>query len=259
MSEEIQDNQEAPEAAEVPDKFKNEDGTVNTDAMIKSYTDLEKDRSRAVTEIDGLKKQAEASKSSEVMTETLKVIAENTKPEEEATQSYDEYLTSKAKEYAKEMDLDEDDPAVKYAVKLNAESAKSYSAWMKQDADKMQSEFRKEIDELKASISNDKSAQVKQSADYLAHKAEIEEMVGAGIDEGKAINFVLSKAKDASDISDPPLATVNGRTTSAKATDEYWSSAEERERFVAENGEEETLKLEKAGKARISRTAVEVA
>jgi len=180
MSEEVQDNQEAPESVEVPDKFKNEDGTVNTDAMIKSYTDLEKDRSRVVTEIDSLRKQVEDSKSSE-MTETLKVIAENTKKEEEAELSYDEYLSSKAKEYAKEMDLDEDDPAVKYAVKLNAESAKSYSAWMKQDADKMQSEFRKEIDELKASIVNDKSAQVKQSADYLAHKAEIEEMVEAGI------------------------------------------------------------------------------
>ena len=259
MSEEIQDNQEAPEAVEVPEKFKNEDGSVNTDAMIKSYTDLEKDRSRVVTEIDSLKKQVEDSKSSEVMTETLKVIAENTKKEEEAELSYDEYLSSKAKEYAKEMDLDEDDPAVKYAVKLNAESAKSYSAWMKQDADKMQSDFRKEIDELKASIINEKATQVKQSADYLAHKAEIEEMVEAGIEEGKAINFVLSKAKSASDVSDPPLATVSGRVTGAKVVDAYWTSPEERAEFAAMNGEEETLKLEKAGKARLERTASEVA
>ena len=39
MSEETQDNLDAPEAVEVPDKFKSSDGSVNTDALLKSYTD----------------------------------------------------------------------------------------------------------------------------------------------------------------------------------------------------------------------------
>jgi len=261
MSEQaVKDNQDlTPEQVAVPDKFKTADGSVNTEALLKSYTDLEKDRSRVVTEISNLKKDLEATKASSEMAETLKAIAANTAPKAEKTPSYDEYIQTLAEKTASEMGLEVDDPAVKLAVRLNSESVKAWSSWAKEDIETLKSEYEKKIEELKGFVVSDKSERVKSSSEYLANKADIDEMVQAGFEESKAIQFVLSKSATRSDMSTPPPSTPNGRVTGAKVENTYWSSPEEREVFVQRFGEEETIKTEKVGMARLNRTMQEVA
>ena len=256
MSEEIQDNQTAPEPVEVPDKFKNEDGTVNTDALVKSYTDLEKDRSRVVTEVDQLKKQVEASQSSKEMTETLKVIAENTAKKEEPAQTYADYISGVAVSAAEELGLEPDDPAVKLMIKLQTEQANAMTSWTQEDIDKMKEQHRQEIEALKADLSTDKAERVKSTPEYKANKAQIDELVEAGFDESKAIKFVLDKAASTSDVSAPPPGMPANRVSGAKDESSYWSSPEERQRFVDRYGEEETRKLEISGEARIAKAVV---
>jgi len=112
--------------------------------------------------------------------------------------------------------------------------------------------------EIKNLIEADKASRVKESADYKAHAEEIKEMVDAGIEEGKAINFVLAKAASTSDKSALPASMPDGRVTTTKTESSYWASAEERAQFVATYGEEETKKLETAGEARLKRTSEEV-
>ena len=64
--------------------------------------------------------------------------------------------------------------------------------------------------------------------------------------------YILSKHKNDSDISTPPPGTPMGRVASSASVDDYWSSPEERVAFVSKYGEEETVKMETAGKARLA-------
>jgi len=251
MTEEVQDNQEAPVQAEVPEKFQNDDGTVNQDALIKSYTDLEKNRSQVVTEVDQLKKELDAVKEQSKMAETLETIANNTAPVEKEEQSYEDYL----KLQAEEMGLEADDPA----VKLNSLSAKAYDSWLKQTEKALEEKYDKKLDAIRAEFQEDKASRVKSSAAYTANKAEIDEMVEAGFDEGKAIQFVLNKAAQTSDTSEAPASMPSGRVTATPTESEYWSSPEERAQFVVMHGEEATKEVEAVGLARLKRTAGEVA
>jgi len=256
MSEEKQDNQKAPEEIAVPDKFRTADGSVNTDALLKSYTDLEKNRSQVVTEIDHLKKELEATKANASIAEGIKKIVENTSPKEAPAQSYDEYISDLTAKAAEELGLEPDDPAVKLTVKVASEQAKALSTWNKDDIKQVEERYEARLAELKTLIDSDKSERVKTSAEYLANKAQIEELVGAGMAEDNAIKFVLSKAATTSDISTPPPGTPMGRIAGAKAPSEYWASGEERELFVRKYGEEATLKAEQAGLQRIARNGV---
>ena len=257
--EKIQDNQETPEEVVIPEKFKNSDGSVNKEALLKSYTDLEKDRSRVVSERDTLRKDLEAQKLNETLAAGIEKIVANTTPKQEVAPSYEEHMSKLAIGYAEEMGLEPDDPGVKLAVKLNSETAKSASSWIRDEVQALKDEHKRELDEMRGFINNDKSDRIKSTPEYIAHKAEIDELVQeTGADEGKIIQFVLKKAANTSDTSAPPPSMPNSRITAEVAVSEYWNSQEERQQSVQYRGEEATAKMEAAGLARIKRTAEEM-
>jgi len=244
MSEETQDNQEAPEEVAVPDKFKNADGSVNNEALIKSYTDLEKDRSRVVSEIDTLKKELDSVKSTEKLAEGIEKIVANTTPKEEEPPSYEEYMKTLASDMAKELGLEEDDPSVVLAARLASESAKASSTWIKDTEGTLKEQLEGKIAELNNMLNEDKSQRIKSTPEYRENKAQIDELVEAGMDEGNAIKFVLSKVENTSDVSSPPPSTPSGRVTAPPAVSDYWDSPEEREQMVARKGEDAVIAME---------------
>lgn len=252
MSEEKQDNPEAPEeTVAIPDKFKNADGTPNVDAMAASYAELEKDRSRRVSEIDALKKAQEQAAETAKISEALEAIKTNTTPKEEEKPSYDQYISDLTAQTAEELGLEPDDPTVKLTVRVASEQAKALNSWNQADNEAMKAEHARQIEELKNMITTDQSSRVKSSPEYLANKAEIDEMVSAGFDESKATAFVLNKAANTSDVSTPPPSLSGGAVPGAKVEDDYWNSAEEREQMVQMKGEEAVIKMETAGRARL--------
>ena len=251
MSEEIQDNQETPEATAVPDKFKNADGSVNTEAMTASYVELEKDRSKRVSELDALKKANEQAEENTKISDALEAIKANTTPAEKAEPSFDDYMAGKALELAEEMGLEPDDPAVKIAVKLNSEAAKATSSWMKDSEKALKEQYDSKFEALETRFTTDKSDRVKSTPEYVANKAEIDGLTGAGMDEGKAIQYVLTKSANTSDTSTPPPSTVNGRVTAEAVVNAYWKDAEQREESVRARGEERTAAMEATGLARM--------
>jgi hypothetical protein len=246
MSEEKQDNQTTPEPIAVPDKFKNADGSINTDAMAASYVELEKDRSRRVSEIDALKKAQEQAAETLKISEALEAIKANTTPEKEQEKSFDDYMAEKAAIYAEENGVEVDDPSVKIAMRLVSDSVKALESWNKDDRTALEEKHQRELDEIRGLITTDKSERVKSTPEYVANKEQIDELVGAGMDEGKAIQYVLNKVANTSDTSMPPPSTPSGRVTEAPATSDYWANAEEREMFVRAKGEDAVIKMEEA-------------
>jgi len=256
MSEEKQDqgnlDDKTPETTvEIPEKFKNADGTTNTDAMAASYAELEKDRSRRVSEIDALKKASEQAAETAKISDALEAIKTNTTPKEEEKPSYDQYISDLTAKTAEELGLDADDPTVKLTVRVASEQAKALNSWNQADNEAMKAEHAKQINELRSMITTDQDSRVKSSSEYVANKAEIDEMVGAGIDENKAIAFVLKKAANTSDVSDPPPSMPSGRVAGGQVEDDYWKNEEEREQFVKVKGEPAVIAMETAGRARL--------
>ena len=250
MSEEVQDNQETPEEVAVPAKFKNADGSVNTEAMAASYIELEKDRSRRVSELDALKKAQEQATETAKISEALEAIKMNTTPKEKEEESFDDYMAQRAAQYAEENGVEVDDPSVKIAMRLVSDSVKALESWNKDDRTALEEKHRQEMDELRCLITSDKSERVKSSPEYVANKAQISELVEAGMDEGKAIQYVLTKVANTSDTSTPPPSTPSGRVTAEAVVSDYWSSSEEREKMVQVKGEDRVKAMEAAYLAR---------
>ena len=193
-------------------------------------------------------------KSAATQTAMLEKLVENTSPKEDAPPSYDEYISDLTTKTAEELGLEPDDPAVKLTVRVASEQAKALSSWNRDDLEAQKKELQAQIEELKGGFVNDRAERVKSSDAYIANKEQIDEMVSAGIDEGKAIQFVLSKAATTSDTSAPPPSTPDGRVTGAKVQNTYWSNQEERQRFVQQYGEEATAEAEATGTARMKRS-----
>lgn len=252
MSEENQDNQRAPErSVEIPEKFKNADGTPNVEAMAASYVELEKDRSKRVSELDALKKAQEQAIETAKISEALEAIKENTTPKEEAKPSYDQYIADLTAQTAEELGLDTDDPAVKLTVRVASEQAKALNSWTQADYEALKAEHARQIEELRGLIVTDQASRVKSSPEYIANKEEIERMVAVGIEEDKAIKYVLDKVANTSDVSTPLPAMSGGAVPATRVDDDYWNSPEEREQMVQLKGEDAVIKMETIGRARL--------
>ena len=250
-------NQENPDGGtsvadvEIPEQFKNSDGSTNVDALAKSYADSLKGMNSAFAERDNYKKELEAKNETATLAQGIEKLIENTTPEVKPEPSFDDYMAGKAAQYAEENGVEPDDPSVKIAMRLVSDSVKAMESWNKDDRTALQKKHEAEIEELKGLITTDKSDRVKSSPEYVANKAEIDGMVEAGIDEGKAIAFVLKKSANTSDTSTPPPSTVNGRVTAEPVVNSYWASAEQREEMVRLKGEERVLAMEATGARRM--------
>jgi len=241
---------------EIPEQFKNSDGSTNVDALAKSYADAQKGMNGAFAERDNYKKELDAQKVTATLAEGIEKIVANTTPAEKVEPSFDEYMAGKASELAEEMGLEPDDPAVKMAVKLNSEAAKATSSWMKDSEKALKEQYDSKFEALETRFTADKSDRVKSTPEYVANKAEIDGLTGAGMDEGKAIQYVLTKSANTSDTSTPPPSTVNGRVTAEAVTNDYWTTPADREEMVrfkggGAEGEARVLAMEATGAKRM--------
>ncbi len=254
MSEQDNLNTETPAedvAIEVPDKFKGEDGNVNQDALLKSYTELEKERSRSINEINALKEQAQMSEAMLKQSQALEKIVENTTQKEDPAPTYQEYL----RQQAEELGIDEDDPS----LKLVGNFAQAQESWRQQDIERLTKERDAEIARVREEYASDKSAAVKSTPGYVQNEAEIKALTDNGMPEANAIQFVLDRVSKESDVSPIPTATPTGGVREAPVKSSYWSSAEEREESVRTRGPEVTARMEKEGERRMATAAREAA
>jgi hypothetical protein len=238
----------------IPDQFKNSDGSVNAEALAKSYADARKGMDAAFAERDNYKKELESQREMSKLSEGIDKLIENTTPKEEQEPSFDDFMAEKAKAYAEAAGVDVDDPSVTVAMKLVSDSVKAVNSWTQADKEAIEAKYEARIEELRGLITSDQSSRVKASPEYLANKAQIEEMVAEGFDEQKAIAYVLKKAANTSDVSTPVPSMSGGAVPPQRVEDDYWSSPEEREEMVRLKGEERVIAMETAGRARIQAT-----
>jgi hypothetical protein len=254
MSEQDNLEQETPAedvAIAVPDKFKGEDGNVNQDALLKSYTELEKERSRTVNRINELEEKAQMSEALLKQGQALEKIVENTTQKEDAQPTYNDYL----KEKALELGLDEDDPS----LKLLADFAAASESWRQQDIEKLTKDRDADIAKFKEEYANDKRGAVRSTPEYVQNEAKIKALTDNGMPEENAIKFVLEQVRTQSDVSEIPASTPVGGVRETPVKSSYWSSAEEREESVRTRGPEVTARMEKEGERRMAIAAREAA
>ncbi len=254
MSEQDNLKEETPAedvAIEVPEKFKGEDGNVNQDALLKSYTELEKERSRLVNEKNELAEKSQMSEALLKQGQALEKIVENTTQKEDPAPTYQDYL----KQQAEELGIDEDDPS----LKLVGNFAQAQEAWRQQDIERLTKERDAEIARVREEYANDKSASIKSSPAYVQNEAQIKELTDSGMPEANAIKFVLDKVSRESDVSPIPPTTPTGGVREAPVKSSYWSSAEEREESVRTRGPEVTARMEQEGERRMAIAAREAA
>jgi len=254
MSEQDNLNTETPAedvAMEIPDKFKGEDGNVNTDALLKSYAEAEKDRSRLVNEKNALAEKAQMAEALVTQGKALEKIVENTTQKEDPTPTYEDYLKSQAEE----LGLDEDDPS----LKLVGNFARAQEQWRQQDIERLTKERDAEIAKFREEYASDKSGAVRSTPEYMQNETQIKALTDNGMPEENAIKFVLDQVRKQSDVSEIPAATPVGGVREAPVKSAYWSSAEEREESVRTRGAEVTARMEKAGELRLAIAAKEAA
>jgi len=247
------------ETIEIPEQFVKPDGSTDVEALAKSYADSRKGMNQAFAERDSLKQQLESQATNEKLVETLESVKKAVEPKEETPPSLEEYADSWAKNKAEEEGLEVDSPTIKLAKEAMIEAMRASNTWYKQDTQALKEEYDAKFDDMKTMLGQTETNRVKTSPEYIAHKAEIDELTEAFGDEQKAIAHVLKKYANTSDVGTPPPGTPDGQTHTAPAKSSYWADDAERQAFVRNHGEEKAVKMEQNYADRLLRTTGKVA
>ncbi len=159
----------APGTPVIPDKFKNPDGSVNTDALIKSYSGLEHVLGNQGNKIGELERQLR-----EVYTKPAQPPITEPKPAEPAPP---------APKMPWEREMSEEQKA-KMAEEFYADPVKAMDAYGKQIAEAMQHKFDQQMAEKMKPLEP-----VVQSHAQNAKQSEFQEVIGEFVSSGKAPDF----------------------------------------------------------------------
>ena len=168
---------------EVPEKFRDEEGNLISDKLLKSYAEVEKSASKLAAERADLQRQLEDAKARADLASKLDVIAENTKAKEETQASFEDWVESRKEAW-------EDDHSL-----MALDLAKAQAQWSSEDRKKYESQMERELKELKDQLANVNERLVTTSPDYRENEARIKVLTENGMPLSNAIKLAAAEAK----------------------------------------------------------------
>ena len=190
---------------EVPEKFRDEDGNLVQDKLLKSYAEVEKSASKMAAERADLMRQLEDTKARADLASRLDQIAENTKSKEETQASFEDWAESRKEAW-------EENPSL-MAIDL----AKANAQWTSEDRKKYESQMANELKELKDQLASVSERLVTTSPDYRENEARIKVLTENGMPLSNAIKMASEEAKLRGpvqpDRETPPSSMPNSRVS----------------------------------------------
>lgn len=213
---------------EVPERFQKEDGELDGERILKSYSEIEKQNSRLGNKNSELQKQVDQSEVNAKVLEALERIGQkgDSGSEQESAETY----------IARRVESgDWEDPAV-----MMADMANMNSAWIEQAT----GETKKALEKLSADNAELKTLlDKKTNPDYIKHKDRIAKLkeFSPDMSDEAALKIALDEASQSSETDPPPAAILNGRTTETGTVKSgYWKD-EEKAEFIADKTKEAIL------------------
>jgi len=231
----------------IPDKFKLEDGSVNQEAILKSYLEIESLSGRQGSELDNLRKDNESLRDSKQTAELLAQVVENTaKPTEEGRPDLQAWVDSRAEDWSSDPKL------------MASELLTTLSGWQQEDQNSAKAYADSQLSEIKKQ--NEALAQKLELLDpsvqpYSKVIGELQAEHGLNLSQAKAMAQKLAEAKGEHEPGriDPPASVTSSRVTAPPGATGHTFSESDRDKYLRLGwSAEEIAEAEETQKARSS-------